>query len=97
MLFRSQVVEDSVRLEAKLNQLDHILGDEANKSSQGPAWRPTPSALQNQAAHDRQTVKAAKEALQREVLAPLQHEVAQLEQNISDLRFAFINLIAFTS
>ena len=82
-------VEDQVKLFSKLNQLQTIVNDENNKaeSEDKKAWRPLDSALDNQAAHDRKSVIAAKQKLQKEVLKPLQNEVNDLEKQVADLSY----------
>ena len=81
-------VEESTKLESKLNQLNCIIDDEANHSKQGQdAWRPSDSAIDNQAAHDQLAVVGAKQKLQEEILGPLQNEVAELEKRVSSLSY----------
>lgn len=80
-----ETVEESTKLEQKLNQLNSVISDEANCTSEQEAWRPSDIAVDNQAAHDQPTVLGAKNKLQQEILTPLQDEVAELEQRVSML------------
>ena len=50
-----------------------------------PAWRPSQRPLDNQAAHDKAAIEAAKKRLEADILAPLQEEVAELEKKVSAL------------
>ena len=72
-----------------MNQLDGIIIDESNKTNPSgqPAWRPSESAINNQAAHDYKSVLATKERLEKEILAPLQNEVSELEKRVSSLSY----------
>lgn len=77
-------VEEASKLESKLKNLDSIAEDEANKAAEGcVAWRPSNNALDNQAAHDLQTIQEAKIRIEKELKA-LQDEVAGLEKNVSE-------------
>ncbi len=79
-------VEESVNFSSKLDQLDLIIRDEANKCKDKElAWRPSNKALDNQAAHDKAAVETATKKLETEVLLPLQEEVAELQKRVSQL------------
>jgi vacuolar-type H+-ATPase subunit I/STV1 len=78
-------VEESVKLKNRLDQLNVILQNEANKELIGLAWRPSDNALDNQAAHDKQPIIASRTKLENEVLAPLQEDVASLEKRVAAL------------
>jgi len=81
-------VEESTKLESKLNLLNSVINDEANHCPSGQeAWRPCDSAIDNQAAHDQSTVQKNKQKLQEEILTPLQNEVAELEKRVSTLSY----------
>jgi len=83
-----ETVEESTKLESKLNLLDSVINDEANHCPSGQeAWRPSDSAIDNQAAHDQSTVQRNKQKLQEEILTPLQNEVADLEKRVSTLSY----------
>lgn len=82
-----EIVEDSTKLETKLNQLSNLVKEDSNKDFSGSAWRPSNSAIDNQAAHDRVNVENSISTLEKDILNPLQNDVAILEKNISELSY----------
>ena len=81
-------VEESTNLESKLNLLNQIKNDDSNKSGQNQtAWRPSDSAIDNQAAHDYKSIESNKQRLETEILGPLLNEVNELEKQVSALSY----------
>jgi hypothetical protein len=78
-------VEESAKLKNHLEKLNVVVNDKADKDSTASAWRPSDNALDNQSAHDKQPILASRTALEEEVLAPLQNDVATLEKRVAAL------------
>lgn len=75
-------VESSVNLRSHLDQLDTLEAEKANQAAYGGAWRPSDSAKDNQADHDKSCLSDASKRIERDVLESLENDIAQLEQRV---------------